>query len=458
VADVVHVPLGVRTRGIDAALAVGGTISGTVTDEAGIPLSPVVVGAVPLASIPSSISGGFAVFGFTDPNGQYHLRPGLQAGDYKVVFVDAHFPQPTYALEWYNDKPDFAPADPVTVALGVDTPGIDATLALVGSISGTVTDAATGEPLSDICVSIEPREMAPCSCTMICPGDIAGAFAFGTTGPNGTYTAAAGLPRGDYIVTFDDCSARGYLSEIYNDKQDRAVADPVAVMSGADTPGIDAALALGGSISGTVTDAATGAPVQEICIEIFQDDGKRFGPPCPPGLPCPVLQWLPWLPPRVLQRRARPRLRRSRDGHRRGRHRGSRRGARQSTARPLRSDVRGHLRGRSHGLQPTVRCRHLRLRLRVHNRGHGGLYPSGLHLLCLQEQRGLPAVRGGLPHRAVLRFLSRRPPRRKAPAGPGSHLARCSASVGISVRLRSERLFGLRRNRCSASRSRALTG
>ncbi|PYP71293.1 MAG: hypothetical protein DMD36_04190 [Gemmatimonadetes bacterium] len=288
VADVVHVPLGVRTRGIDAALAVGGTISGTVTDEAGIPLSPVVVGAVPLASIPSSISGGFAVFGFTDPNGQYHLRPGLQAGDYKVVFVDAHFPQPTYALEWYNDKPDFAPADPVTVALGVDTPGIDATLALVGSISGTVTDAATGEPLSDICVSIEPRETAPCSCTMICPGDIAGAFAFGTTGPNGTYTAAAGLPRGDYIVTFDDCSARGYLSEIYNDKQDRAVADPVAVMSGADTPGIDAALALGGSISGTVTDAATGAPVQEICIEIFQDDGKRFGPPCPPGLPCPV--------------------------------------------------------------------------------------------------------------------------------------------------------------------------
>ena len=244
VADVVHVPLGVRTRGIDAALAVGGTISGTVTDEAGIPLSPVVVGAVPLASIPSSISGGFAVFGFTDPNGQYHLRPGLQAGDYKVVFVDAHFPQPTYALEWYNDKPDFAPADPVTVALGVDTPGIDATLALGGSISGTVTDAATGAPVQEICIEIfqddGKRFGPPCPPGLPCPVSV--------TAGDGTYRVDR-LPGGEYAVEFSECFSqffsgfRGFLPEFYNDKPDLASADRVTVTVGVDTAGVDVALA-----------------------------------------------------------------------------------------------------------------------------------------------------------------------------------------------------------------------
>src|SRR5437867_13452113 len=43
-------------------------------------------------------------------------------------------------------------------------------------------------------------------------------------------------------------------------------------------------------------------------------------------------------------------------------------------------------------------------------------------------------------------------PHREAPAGPGGgQPAGCSAWLGITVRLRSERVFGFRRNRCSAS-------
>src|SRR5207247_7169879 len=43
-------------------------------------------------------------------------------------------------------------------------------------------------------------------------------------------------------------------------------------------------------------------------------------------------------------------------------------------------------------------------------------------------------------------------PRREAPAGPGGgQPAGCSAWLGITVRIRSERVFGFPRNRCSAS-------
>ena len=62
------------------------------------------------------------------------------------------------------------------------------------------------------------------------------------------------------------CGAGNYLREFYDDKPTQAAADPVTVSSGQTTTGIDAALASGGRVTGTVTEEGTGNPVSDVCV------------------------------------------------------------------------------------------------------------------------------------------------------------------------------------------------
>jgi len=123
--------------------------------------------------------------------------------------------------------------------------------ALAGSIEGTVTDAATAEPIEDaeVCawpLSIE-EEVAAGGCTI--------------TGPDGTY-AFLSQPEGEYEVEF---WAGGYRPQFYDGKESWAEADPVVVGSGA-TTGIDAAMDRFPGIEGTVTRSSDGEPVEEVQV------------------------------------------------------------------------------------------------------------------------------------------------------------------------------------------------
>jgi len=142
----------------------------------------------------------------------------------------------------------------VHVNSGADTGGIDAALAVGGSISGTVTDEATGDPLANICVDAFNQSG---------PG-----WRSAQTDASGNYTIT-GLPAGDYKVQFYDCNTGLYIGEWYNDKPDWSSADLVSVALGVNTGGINAQLGLPGSISGTVTDEATGDPLANICVNAF---------------------------------------------------------------------------------------------------------------------------------------------------------------------------------------------
>ncbi len=107
-----------------------------------------------------------------------------------------------------------------------------------GSIAGTITDSVTGLPIAGA------KVMAGCC----------GRSA--TTADDGTYTIA-NLPAGDYTVKAMKCGA--YVMKTYP--------TPVHVEEGQAVTGIDIALApLGGgggngSISGTVYDKKTNAPI-----------------------------------------------------------------------------------------------------------------------------------------------------------------------------------------------------
>ena len=149
--------------------------------------------------------------------------------------------------EWFDDAPDESSATPVDVALGETVSGIDAQLAVQGSISGTVT-GPDGSPVAGVLVSA-----------------IGLAFRTAVTSADGSYQIH-GLVAGSYTVQFDDFEGR-YLTEYHDDTYFEGSATLVVVGESEAVMGIDAQLSAGGSMSGTVADA-DGNPVEGISVSV----------------------------------------------------------------------------------------------------------------------------------------------------------------------------------------------
>ena len=124
--------------------------------------------------------------------------------------------------------------------------------ATLGSISGQVTAADTGDPLADVMVIAGNRELR--------------IRRSARTDAQGYYTIT-GLPPGEYLV-----GARAphtpYVGEFYNDVRSPDEATPVTVNEGAETTGIDFALERGGVITGQVVAEDSGAPLPGVAIVI----------------------------------------------------------------------------------------------------------------------------------------------------------------------------------------------
>jgi len=219
----------------------GGHISGTVTGE-GVPLEGVWVDVWDTVNF-------YVSSGCTDTLGDY-LISDLPAGSYKLTTYNYH----GYVDEWYNDKPDFWSADPVSVVPPDTTEDIDFDLALGGKISGTVTSAKG--PLAYVMV------------------DAYDASTFRWAGGAVTDTVGhyeiTGLPTGDYKI--NATNTYGYVNEWYSDKPDFWSADPVSVTQPYTTEDINFILEFGSCISGMITND-TGGPLGG--INVFAYDVTR---------------------------------------------------------------------------------------------------------------------------------------------------------------------------------------
>ncbi len=241
------------TPDIDAVLQKGGGITGAVTAEgSGDPLQDV--------SVYLYDSGGDYVSSTSvDSNGLYTLTL-LASGVYYVRF-NPYGTSDSYISEYYDNQLDLLSADPITVTAPAVVSGIDASLELGATITGQVTGNDTSQALADVGVSAYD-----------CYGFSVG---YDNTDATGTYTIT-GLIPGGYRLRFEPNSwgaSRQYLREYYDDQSEMEDADSVTVASGETVSGVDAGLDPGGQITGIITAENGGAPLKDVYIDFYTDEG-----------------------------------------------------------------------------------------------------------------------------------------------------------------------------------------
>lgn len=132
----------------------------------------------------------------------------------------------------------------------------------IGSISGSVKDAATSSPLDAHMYLFDMGNNGVADTST----DASGNFLFSQLHA-GTYYAKAYPWSGNYAPELYDnihCAAFCFPSS----------GTPITVTTGTTTPGIDFILETGGSISGTVTDAASAGPLLNVTITIYDSAGE----------------------------------------------------------------------------------------------------------------------------------------------------------------------------------------
>lgn len=249
------------------ALSPEGTVSGVVrVAGSGAPLLDVQVTLAILLNGRLEFATAFSGAG-----GRYTVR-GVSTGTY-VAFTR----QPAgtqYVDEMFGDIPCLGPcsastaidvATPIAATTGVDRSGIDFALESGSNISGTVRSQGTGTPLAGLRVSASQRV-----------GGRLVTVAAAVTSAFGTYSIS-GLPAGTYVVHTKSTTV---VDEVYDGVRCAADCRPDEIASGrpvpvpphTPVPGVDFNLSSGGALTGRLTDAATGTPLQTI-LQVFLVQG-----------------------------------------------------------------------------------------------------------------------------------------------------------------------------------------
>ena len=243
----------------DVQLQHGASLTGTITDAGGAPISDVLVSAY-------SPSSFFGYYSQTDGSGSYTFS-GVTAADYQICFDTSYAQGPAaggYVAECYNNQPSIETADPVTVGSSGSVT-VDTVLSPGAAITGHLT-GSDGADLGGVFVYTH----APGSDQYVTAS---------SDYQDGSYRLP-GLPEGDYLVCFEAANVQqpattGYVGECYDDESTSS-GTPVHVAAGAVQAGIDAELAVGAAITGQVTDAA-GNGIPNAFVDTYGADGSSLG-------------------------------------------------------------------------------------------------------------------------------------------------------------------------------------
>ena len=253
----ISVTAGAPTSNVNFALAPGAVFRGTVTNAST---------SAALANVSVQLynaGGAFITSLSTNTSGNYTTLTGIPAGTYFARTFNSQ----GFLDELYNDIPCTAQCNPTTgtpipLPAGVTTT-IDFALVFGGRISGSVTSAANNSSLANVSVQVY---------------DAAGSFVTSvSTGTSGNYTTSSGLSTGMYFARTSN--SQGFFEQLYNNISCASgcintTGTPIAVTAGATTSNINFALASGGRISGTVTNATTNGALGGVSVSIYNSAGN----------------------------------------------------------------------------------------------------------------------------------------------------------------------------------------
>ncbi|WEO77971.1 carboxypeptidase regulatory-like domain-containing protein [Cryobacterium sp. SO2] len=252
-ATLIDVIDGTPITGIDAQLAEGATVSGRVTSDTrdGEAISGVNVSAF---QVDANGNLGDIWSGYTDAQGRYSI-PGLAAGNYTLRFTSWGTSD---ISEWWDNKPTQYTATTFAVAAGATVTGKDAGLTAGATLTGQVVADDDGTPVSTGWVealAADGHQVLSVS-----------------TDESGNYSLT-GLPAGEYVLTFSDYNQR-YTQEWWNNQTSFESAQHITVAAGATITDLNAGLALGGSITGSLSVQGGGASaLEDAMVEVYTAAG-----------------------------------------------------------------------------------------------------------------------------------------------------------------------------------------
>jgi hypothetical protein len=261
--DVFGLAEGEHRDGIDFSLRSGGAIEGTVHDGyRDVPLADLTIW---VSLFGEAGSFGAYVMRTTDANGVYRLA-GLPDGHYYVeiqsvlgVFADGLQIYPGIICANGECGP-VTDGQQITIANGATAGGIDFTLHPDVVIGGRVTDAATGAGVGGIHV-FALQDYLP---RTISEADTGAYQVYASHGSVRVFTNGS-QPLIDQVYPGIPCA--------YNDCWWQG--QPLETTSGGIYEGIDFALTLGASITGNMTDKATGLPLVGY-VDLFDANFTRI--------------------------------------------------------------------------------------------------------------------------------------------------------------------------------------
>jgi hypothetical protein len=238
------------TTGINAALQLGSTISGTVALSSN-PNSPVESAQIRL----SREAGGFTHTSFhsTDSLGAFSIT-GLPLGTY-ILEASAD----GMLTSWWQDAATRADADAIVISSpGQVVSDVDFLLDQGGTISGTVQDIA-GNPIVGVQVSAEPTVWS-------------GSAPSARTDANGEYvlTNVASI---DYRLSFTPPDGSELRLQYWPSSDTREGAQLVRGIAGGAVTDLSVVLPQGGTVRGRVTSAQTSSPIAGIQVSVQSRQG-----------------------------------------------------------------------------------------------------------------------------------------------------------------------------------------
>ena len=245
----ITVTAGKTVNGINDYLTVAGAISGRLIDASGAGIGNVRV---------SVDSPSYALYtaATSSADGSYAIT-GLPAASYRICF-DASYATGAadtgYLSECYDNQPPWSGDTDVPVRLGHTTPGINATLAVAGAVTGKVTDPA-GNPVAGVFAYLWPS----------------GGRALDYTDAQGVYRIV-GITPGAYDVCVQGYGATSTTAPYGYTSDCGPGFEVVAGQSVTQNHTLQLAGAIGGSVSGP-----DGSPVAGAWTSVRDANGAEVG-------------------------------------------------------------------------------------------------------------------------------------------------------------------------------------